>query len=161
MTVQQLFQTAKSVPVKAQPPVDSLDCEETAKTLREQMKEVEVLTDKISRVLENYEALLEHEGMRDKVDTLKKWMVTYREGLAAAQALSKKGNEWIADLCDRTKLSADELHRFEDEGGPPATKEQNDEAEKYVKATKKLTQIIPEIEHHFGNPDDVNKEQAH
>ncbi len=110
------------------------------------MREIERLTDELNLLLVSYEPILVSEGMRNQVETLQYWTDCYRNGLAAADKISKNSNAWISDLCERTKLATDELLRFEDEGGPSATRYQQAQIDQTIRATRQFSRIAPEMD---------------
>lgn len=132
--------------------------------LYQQLAEAEELTNELKRLLVRYESALEQEGIRQQVETLERWMESYRRGLNAARKLSENGMPLLTEMRERLKLAADELQRLEGEGGNPATKEQAAQAEEFLKASRRIDQVLPNIEHIFSNADtehaDAEKEHA-
>ncbi len=124
---------------------------ETNSPIAQQLAEAEELTNELKRLLVRYESALEHEGIRDQVATLERWMESYRHGLSAARKISENGASWLTELRESLKMAADELTRLEGEGGNPATKEQAAQAEEFLKASRKIDKVIPNIEHMFCN----------
>ncbi|MBY0407939.1 MAG: hypothetical protein K2Q01_09625, partial [Rickettsiales bacterium] len=112
-------------------------CEESTSVtaLEQQLCEAEHLTNDLKRLLVKYEHALEQEGIRHEVETLERWMESYRRGLSAAHKISQKGMGWLTDLRERLKLAAEELQRLENEGGNPLDKNQAVQAEEYLRAS--------------------------
>lgn len=122
---------------------------EASETIRQQLAEAEELTNELKRLLVRYESTLEHQGTREQVETLERWMESYRHGLSAARKISENGPQWLTELRENLKLAADELQRLEGEGGNPATKEQAAQAEELLKASLRIEKVIPNLEHIF------------
>jgi hypothetical protein len=122
---------------------------DTVNPITQQIAEVEELTNDLKRLLVKYENALEQEGIRHQVETLERWMESYRHGLSAARKISQNGTSWLTELRARLKLAADELQRLEGEGGNPASKEQTAQAEDFLKASRRIDQVIPNIESIF------------
>jgi hypothetical protein len=120
--------------------------EESIAPLKDQMHEAEKLADGLTMLLANYQPLLEREGIRDQVETLQQWAECYRNGLDAADQISQNAGSMVAGLQERTKFAAEELHRFEDDGGPIANKQQAAETENLSRVARRLTQVTPDIE---------------
>lgn len=123
---------------------------ECAAAISQQLTEAEELTNELKRLLVRYESTLEQEGIRHHIETLERWMETYRHGMSAARKISENGTPWLTELRERLKLAAEELQRLEGEGGNPATKEQVAQAEDLMKASRRIDQVIPNIEQIFS-----------
>lgn len=115
--------------------------------LEQQLEEAEGLTNELKRLLVRYENALEHEGIRHQVEILERWMESYRRGLSAAQKISESGTTLLIELREKLKLAAEELQRLEGEGGSPLTKEQINQTEEFLKASRRIDQVIPNVEH--------------
>ena len=114
------------------------------------IEEVENLTNELKRLLVNHEGALDQEGLRREVETLERWMESYRRGLAAAHKISESGITWLGQLRDRLKMAADEHIRLEGEGGSPADSEQTKRTEELLAAANRIDRAIPDIEHMFA-----------
>lgn len=132
---------------------NSFDVSEGPISFEQEMKEVSVLAEKLNGLLKQYKSLLTTEGAANKLKLLQQWSETYHTGLSAAQALSANANEWINDISERTRLAAEEVHRLENEGGPPPTEEQANKAEALLKASHKFNQMASKIDEKFGSDD--------
>ena len=117
--------------------------------ISQQLAEAEELTNELKRLLVRYESALEHEGIRDQIEILERWMESYRRGLSAAHKIAENGPAWLTELREKLKFAADELQRLEGEGGNPATKEQSAQAEDFLKASRRIENVIPSIEQIF------------
>ncbi len=116
-------------------------------SINDQQQDVEKLLHELKKLLMRYESALDREGIRPKVEKLEQWMESYRSGLAAAAKVSSTGVPWLTEFRDQLKMSADELHRLEGEGGsaaPPG--EHTSEAEDLIKATRRIDQALPILE---------------
>jgi hypothetical protein len=131
-------------------PATTIANEEVSGAIQQQMSDAEDLTNELKRLLVKYEPALQEEGIRKQVETLERWMEAYRHGLSAARKISENGTSWLTELRNRLKLAADELQRIESEGGNPATGEQASQAEEFLKASRRIDKVIPNIEHMFG-----------
>jgi len=116
----------------------------------QKLQEVEDLTNTLKRLLAQHEIALDEEGVRREVETLERWMESYRRGLSAADKISETGVEWLSKLRDRLKLAAQERHRLEDEGGSLASKEQTKKTEELLEAARRIDTAIPDIEQMFA-----------
>jgi hypothetical protein len=122
---------------------------ETGSLLDQQFSDAEQLTNELKRLLVRYEGALEQEGIRHEVETLERWMESYRRGLSAARKISEKGTSWLTDLRERLKLAAEELQRLEGEGGNPLDKNQAVQAEEFLKASLRIDKVIPNLDSMF------------
>lgn len=142
-------------PVTSVPTPSTLDaptpCEVNTSPLDQQLCEAEQLTNELKRLLVKYEHALEQEGIREQVETLERWMESYRRGLSAARKISEKGTDWLTSLRERLKLAAEELNRLEGEGGNPPDKNQAVQAEEYLRASLKIDKVIPNMENIFNS----------
>ena len=123
----------------------------------QQLVEVEELTFKLKKLMVKYEDTLAEEGIRKQIETLERWTESYRRGLKAAKNISDTGLTWLGELRNHLKLSADEILRFEEEGGNPITPEQAAKADALLKATRSLDKVIPIMENIF-TPDENREE---
>lgn len=119
-------------------------------SLQQQMQDVETLGKDLKRLLVRYEPAIEQEGIREDVETLERWMESYRRGLSAARKIADNGTACLTELRERLKKTADDLQRLENEGGnlAPSTR-QAEETENLIKATKRIDAIIPTVDHLF------------
>lgn len=118
--------------------------------LQEKLSYVESLRNDLKYLLANYESTLEHEGIRQHVETLERWMEDYRSGLFAANRLSENGTTLLLETRDRLKLTAEELLRLESEGGNTANKNQMLETEKLVKSNEYICEVLSNFEQLFN-----------
>ncbi len=125
-------------------------CEAPHSPLDQQLCEAETLTNDLKRLLVKYENALEQEGIRHEVETLERWMESYRRGLSAARKISEKGPQWLTQLRERLKMAAEELQRLENEGGNPLDKSQAVQAEEYLRASLRIDKVIPNMESIFN-----------
>lgn len=132
-------------------------CETPLNPLDQQLCEAEQLTNDLKRLLVKYENALEQEGIRGEVETLERWMESYRRGLSAARKISEKGTHWLTELRERLKLAAEELQRLENEGGNPLDKSQAVQAEEYLRASLRIDKVIPNMESMF-HPETAEEE---
>lgn len=114
------------------------------------LDEVETLTNELKHLLVRYESTLEEEGIRHHIETMERWMESYRRGISAAHKLSENAPTWLEEVRSKLKLAADELQRLEGEGGNPATKEQRVQEENLLKAVKRIDDLTPHLEQALG-----------
>ncbi len=139
-----------SIPATNTTAANCTPCESVANPLDQQLCDAEQLTNELKRLLVKYENALEQEGIREQVETLERWMESYRRGLSAARKISEKGTDWLTDLRERLKMAAEELNRLEGEGGNPLDKSQAVQAEEYLRASLRIDKVIPNMESMFG-----------
>jgi len=133
---------------------------ETPNAIQQQLSDVDALTKDLKRLLVKGENALEKEGLREDVERLERWMVSYRNGLAAASKMCAGGTDLLCEIKDRLKLAAEELQRLEDEGGNPASREQMMQLEELVKATKLIDQVMPAVQNVFCEESQRNPQAA-
>ncbi len=141
------MQTSANAP-SANDPIDIED--KVSSTTPHKLEEVEDLTNTLKRLLVQHEGALDEEGVRHELETLERWMESYRRGLSAANKISGTGMEWLVTLRDRLKLAAEERLRLEDEGGSAASKEQTKKAESLLNAARKIDKAIEDFEMMFS-----------
>lgn len=123
-----------------------------------QLTEAEALTNELKRILVRSEQALAQEGIRDQVETLERWMESYRRGLSAANKMSTAGAELLGTIRNRLHLATEELQRLEGEGGNPATSDQSVQMDELVGAMRRIDRMIPDIRHMFcGYEDETAK----
>jgi hypothetical protein len=115
-------------------------------SLQQQLEDVEALDNELKRLLVRHENALKQEGVRHEVETLERWMESYRRGLAAACKIAVNGRACLANLKEKLKYAARELERIDNEGGNPPTKEQTNEKEELLSATRRVNNLIPEVD---------------
>jgi len=122
----------------------------TADSYQQCMTQVESLTRELHKLLINHENILEREGIRHEVETLARWLETYRHGLSAAHKISENSTYWLFDFRNKLRLAAQELQRLEDEGGSVAASgKQAKEPDELLKAVGRIDEILPSIQHLF------------
>ncbi len=114
-----------------------------------QLAEVEVIAHEMRHLLVRSEAALENEGIRQDMETLERWIESYRRGLSAAKKLATSGAEILGNIKNRLKLAVEEQYRLEGESPNAATKNQAAAIEDLVKASRRLERMIPTIEQMF------------
>ncbi len=120
----------------------------------QKLHEVENLTNELKRLLVHHETALDEEGVRREMETLERWMESYRRGLAAANKISETGIGWLSELRDRLKMAASERLRLEDEGGNTASGEQHKHTEDLLAAANHIEKAMPVIEQMFKHPEE-------
>jgi len=115
----------------------------------QKLHEVENLTNDLKRLLVQHEFTLDEEKLRHEVETLERWMESYRRGLSAAHKISETGTVWLTELRDRLKMAAGERLRLEDEGGNPPSQEQNKRTDALLEVIGHIDRTLPDIERIF------------
>ncbi len=105
------------------------------------LEEVETLTNELKRLLVLHQPALESEGIHHHIETMERWMESYRRGILAAHKLSEHAPGWLGEVRSRLTLASDELLRLESEGGNPATPEQSAKSEHLIKAVREMDTI--------------------
>jgi exonuclease VII small subunit len=117
-----------------------------------EIDEVEKLTHEMKRLLVTHENALDEEGIRHELETLERWMESYRHGLSAANKISENGVVWLRDMRSRLQLAADEMQRMEGEGGTLSTDNaQADHAEQLRRAVHHIDEVLPSLEETFSH----------
>lgn len=93
---------------------------EYAAFLAERVGEINSGIEEFHKLLERYSDTVEHEGLREQLETLESWMRLNAESLSLAVRIFEMGPVWLDELHQRLALATDELERLTDEGGPPA-----------------------------------------
>ena len=138
-----------------QPQVKNTDDSHTVPLDQAQkLHEVEELTNDLKRLLVNHESTLDEEGVRAEVETLERWMESYRRGLTAANKLSESGVQKLADLRNKLRLAAEERQRLEAEGGSALSKEQLQKTDQLLEAASHIDKAIPDIKQMFSSEEE-------
>ncbi len=131
--------------------------EHSLSELSANLHEVESLTNDLMKLLVKNADTLRHEGIREPVEALERWVESYRRGLRAAQKLLENAPELLTEVRSRLTIASDELTRLESEGGNPPSKEEAERVDDINKALRRIDRIMPAIEKIFGaedtNPD--------
>lgn len=90
----------------------------------DQLDEAENLSEEARKLLVQCGGALSSEGIRQEALILERWLESYRRGISAARKLTDSGPELLEDMSTRMRQALEELHRFEEEGGNPASKSQ-------------------------------------
>lgn len=128
-------------------------CDAAHSALEHSLTEAECLVNDMKRVLVRSSDALEGESKAfQEMETLERWLESYRRGLRAANKLAANGTDLLKDIKNRIKLAVEEMQRLEGEGGNPANKTQAAKIESLVKAQQRLEQLIPMLEEKFPHP---------
>jgi hypothetical protein len=110
----------------------------------------EELTHQLKKLLVRSEPALERsETAKAQIERLERWMESYRRGQSAACKIAENGSSLLHEARDQLRLSLEELQRLESEGGPPATKEQVQQADDLAHAIRRIDKLLPTLEHAF------------
>lgn len=115
----------------------------------DELQEIEQLTNDLKRLLVKHEDTLMEEGIRREVETLERWIESYRRGLSAARKISETGITILSDVRDHLKLAIHERHRLEDEGGSPSSKDDNRKIDDLAETMHHIESMLPDIGHIF------------
>jgi len=110
------------------------------------LEEAEKLIEEAQRLLVHCGSALDEEGVREEALALERWIESYRRGMSAAKKLSQTGPELLDDMSKRLHQALEELHRYEAEGGNPATKAQQAQIEELTNAMKRVNQLKEAIQ---------------
>jgi hypothetical protein len=102
----------------------------------------DTVVDEVKQLLATHEDVVGEAGPRRQVEKLKAWLHEQREGADSAGRMSEKSAEWLADVRDQLMLAAEERQRLEDEGGPPASREQAQKTEDMLKMARRIDRIL-------------------
>ncbi len=114
-----------------------------------EITEAEALLHEVRHLLVRSEEALISGDACGHVETLERWIESYRRGLSAAQKISVNGREILQKTRAQLHLSLDELLRLEDEGGNPASREQAEKCEELRRAIKRIDRLVPVVEQSF------------
>lgn len=84
--------------------------------LRERMQEAAYLADELKFVVHEYGTTLAKEGIHGQLEILKGWAESYRQGLAAANAVFHIDHAWLEDLSAHLSRASKDIGRREKEG---------------------------------------------
>ena len=103
--------------------------------------EAETLVHEVRRLLVYSEEAMDDDSIKNRAETLERWLESYRRGLSAAQKISKNSESFLQEMRDRLKLSLEEIQRLDDEGGAPATPEQKQRMDELAKAISRIDHL--------------------
>ncbi len=102
---------------------------------------LKAITHALERMVARHHLILKAEGAERQVQNLKFWLDNNRKDFAVSGTFPEPGNVWLSGLCKRLKLAVEERQRLEDEGGTPATKEQNEQNEELLNIIRCIEKI--------------------
>lgn len=110
------------------------------------MCEAEELVHEIRRLLVQHETALEDEDVKNRAETLERWLESYRRGLSAAQKISKNSGAFLQEMRERIKLSLEEMQRLDDEGGATsASKEQRQRMDDLARVIRRIDHLTASL----------------
>jgi len=106
------------------------------------LQETEMLIDELTHLMSRKIGAFEDESVHRELQVLERWRDCCRKGMVTPEAFCETSTVLLTTLHDRLKLAADELHRLEGEGGPPASREQSARTEDLLKAIRHIEKIL-------------------
>ncbi len=116
------------------------------RTRKQEVGHVENLIHELKYLIEHHSPLPAEEAIRGEIVVLESWLDSYRRGVQAIHDFPGKDMQWLHDLHDHLKLSAEEMQRLENESSNFANKEQAEKTEQLLKAALHLEKLMPEID---------------
>lgn len=132
-----------------------------AEVIDPDLEEAEKLAQTVKKFNIKYENTLTSHNVNDQALAIERWLESYRRGQAAARKLSESGVDMLAEMSKRLHEAVAELHRYEGEGGNPATKNQQAEIDQLTHAMRRVEQLSHEIQeasflHHKSDDQTTN-----
>lgn len=126
-----------------------------------EMCDAEALCNDLRRILVRSENALVEGDAKANIETLERWIESYRRGLSAAQKISNNGADMLQKTRALLKLALEERLRLEDEGGNTADKEHANDSEELAKAIRRIDQLLPVVETSFACQTHATLEPTH
>ena len=152
------FETKNTTKDFVPPPVE-LASEQ--KPFEQPLAEVGELVKGMQKLLVKGETAIEHDqNLKKEMETLERWIESYRRGLSAANKITTAGCDIVKDIKDRLKLAIDEMQRLEDDGGQTADRKDAAKLDELTKTLRALEKLIPSIENTFGSALEAKDESS-
>lgn len=91
---------------------------ESLAVIAERVREIGQRTQELHLLLMRYAATLEHEGLRQQLETLESWMQVNAENLNMTVRIFEMGPVWLEELHQRLNLAIDEIERLAGKSDP-------------------------------------------
>lgn len=117
-----------------------------------EIENAEALGNNVKKILVKSEDALKNGNVTKNIETIERWIESYRRGLSAAQKISDNGSEILQKTKDQLILSLNELLRFEDEGGGNVVDSSKSKRnEEITLAIKRINDLITTVEQSFNS----------
>ena len=114
------------------------------------LAEVEKVSRDLRKLLEGCEGVHLKADIKAQIENLNAWTDAYLNGLNAVQKLTEIGVDTLHDAQKELALSLEEYLRLEDEGGNPATAEQQRRTDEVSRALRRINMLIPAFDTTFA-----------
>lgn len=116
------------------------------------LEEVEKLSRDLRKLLDGCEGARLKADVKTQIEHLNAWTDTYLDGLNAVQKLTQNGLDTLHEAQKELALCLEEYLRLEDEGGTPATPEQQRRTDEVSRALRRINMLIPAFDTTFAEP---------
>ncbi|WP_235075771.1 hypothetical protein [Asticcacaulis sp. AC460] len=116
------------------------------------LEEVEKVSRDLRKLLDGCEGARLKADVKAQIESLTAWTDTYLDGLNAVQKLTENGLGTLHDAQKELALCLEEYLRLEDEGGNPATKDQQHRTDEVSRALRRINMLIPAFDSTFADP---------
>lgn len=116
------------------------------------LEEVEKVSRDLHKLLDGCEGARLKADIKQQILRLNAWTDAYLTGLNAVQKITQTGTDTLQAAQKELSLSLEEYLRLEDEGGNPATPEQQRRTDDLSKALRRIHSLIPAFDATFSDP---------
>ena len=116
------------------------------------LESVEKVSRDLKKLLDGCEGARLKSDVKQQIERLHAWADAYLTGLSAVQAITRTGTDTLHEAHRELSLSLEEYLRLEDEGGNPATPEQQKRTDDLSKALRRINILIPAFDATFSDP---------
>ncbi|WP_157138903.1 hypothetical protein [Asticcacaulis biprosthecium] len=116
------------------------------------LEQVEKVSRDLRKLLNGCEGARLKTDVKAQIESLNAWTETYLDGLNAVQKLTEQGLGTLHDAQKELALCLEEYLRLEDEGGNPATADQQYRTDEVSRALRRINMLIPAFDTTFADP---------
>ncbi len=116
------------------------------------LEDVEKVSRDLRKLLDGCEGARLKSDVKQQIHRLNSWTDAYLTGLNAVQEISRTGTDTLQEAQKELALCLEEYLRLEDEGGNPATPEQQRRTDELSKALRRINTLIPAFGATFADP---------
>ncbi|WP_155847263.1 hypothetical protein [Asticcacaulis sp. AC402] len=115
------------------------------------LEDVEKVARDLRKLLNGCEGARLKADVKAQIENLNAWTDAYLDGLNAVQKLTHTGLDTLHDAQKELALSLEDYLRLEDEGGTPATRDQQHRTDEVSRALRRITMLIPAFDSTFAD----------